>query len=160
MNISICVIIIPNLACQHYLRYLLFFISHCDILNSVMMMYKPNRLRELRKQAGLSQNELANAIHFAQSMISGWECNTKRMNLDQAKLLADFFNVSVGDLAGDDDLIEQPAETIDGLREEVIQLLMGLSDADLRRVEDFVAGLKAGRGADAALQRSVPPEVP
>lgn len=75
-------------------------------------------------------------------------------------MLADFFNVSVGYLAGDDDLIEQPAETIDGLREEVIQLLMGLSDADLRRVEDFVAGLKAGRGADAALQRSVPPEVP
>lgn len=121
-------------------------------------MNRSNRLRELRKKAGLSQIELAKAIHFTQSTISSWEQNKKEISLSHASTLADFFNVSIGYLAGDDVQSTQPTTEDDGLREEVIQLLRGLSDADLRRVEDFVAGLKASRVTDAAVPRSTPPE--
>lgn len=118
------------------------------------------RLKEFRLRANMNQSSVANYLGISRAAYTNIE-NGKR-NLDSSVLLrlSDLFNVSADDILGRFPSKKQPAETIDGLREEVIQLLMGLSDADLRRVEDFVAGLKAGRGADAALQRSVPPEVP
>ena len=122
-----------------------------------MKMIKQNRLRELRKKAGLSQSDLAESIHFAQSMISGWENNTKRMNLEQAKLLADFFGVSVGYLAGDTMQNEQPTGEADELRALAIERVSSLSDPALERVLDFLAGLEAGQeigAAQAAAQES------
>lgn len=111
-----------------------------------MNMKKPNRLRELRKKAGLSQTELADAIHFAQSMISGWENNTKKMSLEQATMLAEYFNVSVGYLAGDDIETEQPtAENDSELRKRIIDRVKKLPDPALEHTWAYLEGLRVGQ---------------
>lgn len=60
-----------------------------------------NRLRELRKEKKLTQQELADAIGVKKLTISRWE-NAEDVSLkqDKAQQLADYFEVSVGYLLG------------------------------------------------------------
>ena len=115
-----------------------------------------NRLKEFRLKAKMNQRTVADHLGISRSAYTNIE-NGKR-NLDSADLLtlANLFDVSTDTLLGRTSE-KQPVDSIDELREVVIQLLLGLSDSDLRRVEDFVAGLKACRGADAAVRQSGPP---
>ena len=52
-----------------------------------------NRLKELRKQKGLTQEELANKIGTTKLTISNWENEKHAISSEKAKLLADLFNV-------------------------------------------------------------------
>lgn len=53
------------------------------------------RLTELRKQAGLSQKQLASILNYSQNMVSQWENGTRDPSTETLKALADFFNVSI-----------------------------------------------------------------
>lgn len=59
-----------------------------------------NRLKELRKEKGLTQEELSNEIGTTKLTISNWENEKHSIGSEKAKLLADLFNVSVGYLLG------------------------------------------------------------
>lgn len=58
-----------------------------------------NRLKELRKQKKLTQENLANEIGVAKITISRWE-KGEQIKSDKAKQLADYLNVSVAHLLG------------------------------------------------------------
>ncbi|HHX0577028.1 TPA: helix-turn-helix domain-containing protein [Streptococcus pyogenes] len=58
-----------------------------------------NRIKELRKEKGLTQQELAEEIYVHYRTIQRWE-NKHKIALDQAQLLADYFDVSVAYLLG------------------------------------------------------------
>ena len=117
-----------------------------------------NRLKEFRIKANMNQSTVADFLGISRAAYTNIE-NGKR-NLDSNVLLSlsELFNVSTDEMLGREPIKKQPDESIAGLREEVIQLLNGLSEEEYRRVEDFVAGLKAGREAGAAVQRSAHPE--
>ena len=57
-------------------------------------------LRELRQEKGLSQKELAKAVHFSLSTINKWENGKKLPRYDAIKILAKFFNVSGDEILG------------------------------------------------------------
>lgn len=57
-----------------------------------------NRVNELRKQAGLSQQALADQIGVMRKTISHWELGNHRISTDNAKKLSQFFQVSIDDL--------------------------------------------------------------
>ena len=59
-----------------------------------------NRLKELRKEKALTQEELANKIGTTKLTISNWENEKHAIWSEKAKLLADFFGVDVGYLLG------------------------------------------------------------
>ena len=59
-----------------------------------------NRLKELRKEKGLTQEKLSNEIGTTKLTISNWENEKHSIGSEKAKLLADLFNVSVGYLLG------------------------------------------------------------
>ncbi len=61
------------------------------------------RLKELREEAGLSQNELAKNVKISKSAIAYWENNQRVPNLDAVILLAGYFNVSLDYIAGLED---------------------------------------------------------
>lgn len=61
------------------------------------------RLKELRKEAHLSQGELAKAVGLTHTAIGLWEQNKRVPNLDAVISLAKFFNVSLDYLAGLED---------------------------------------------------------
>lgn len=61
------------------------------------------RLRELRKEKGLSQQALANELGVHYRTLQNWEDGTSNIKPEKAKKLADYFGVSVGYLLGYDD---------------------------------------------------------
>ncbi|EFV98396.1 DNA-binding helix-turn-helix protein [Streptococcus agalactiae ATCC 13813] len=64
-----------------------------------------NRLKELRKEKGLTQQGLADDIGVHFRTLQNWENGKADIKSDKAQALADYFNVSVGYLLGySDDL--------------------------------------------------------
>ena len=62
-----------------------------------------NRLKELRKEKGLTQQGLADEIGITKRTYIYWEQGERQIKPDKAEKLADFFGVSVAYLLGYDD---------------------------------------------------------
>ncbi|MCX7843234.1 MAG: helix-turn-helix domain-containing protein [Clostridia bacterium] len=60
-----------------------------------------DRLKEVRKNRGIKQKELAKMIGVANSTISNWENNTNQPDIDTIKLLCDALGITPSDLIGD-----------------------------------------------------------
>lgn len=59
-----------------------------------------NRLKELRTEKGLTQQELANVVEVTKLTIANWENEKHKIKSDKAQQLADYFGVEVGYLLG------------------------------------------------------------
>ena len=59
-----------------------------------------NRVEELRKQRGLSQKELGEAVGLSHKAISTIESGSRSTTIEKLVLLADFFGVSTDYLLG------------------------------------------------------------
>lgn len=60
----------------------------------------PERLKELRKEKGLTKSQLAKEINVSHACIVFWENNTRTPTIDYIILLCHFFNVSADYLIG------------------------------------------------------------
>ncbi|HEL2301951.1 helix-turn-helix domain-containing protein [Streptococcus suis] len=67
-----------------------------------------HRLRELRKEKHMTQEELANAIHVTKLTISNWENDKHPIKSEKVSTLADYFGVSIPYLLGLDDHYKLP----------------------------------------------------
>ena len=56
------------------------------------------RLKDLRKQKGLTQEELAKAIGIPRSTLANYESGAAKPKFEVAEAFADFFNVSLDSL--------------------------------------------------------------
>ena len=61
-----------------------------------------NRLYELRKQKGLSQEELASRLDVTRQTVSKWELGETAPDIKQAQVLSQVFGVSLDELTGND----------------------------------------------------------
>ncbi len=59
-----------------------------------------NKLRELRKAKGLTQQEIADEIGVTKRTYIYWEKGERQIKPEKAQQLADYFGVSVGYLLG------------------------------------------------------------
>ena len=59
-----------------------------------------NRLKELRKEKKLTQEELAHLLNVSEKTISRWERGERVPKSDKAQQLADFFGVNTAYLLG------------------------------------------------------------
>ena len=87
-----------------------------------------NRLKELRKQKGLTQQELADKISVSKITVLRWENEERQIKPEKAQQLADHFGVSVGYLLGYDDV---PKELIDELELQLDHVLTPTEKEDL-----------------------------
>ena len=87
-----------------------------------------NRLKELRKQKGLTQQELADKISVSKITVLRWENEERQIKPEKAQQLADHFGVSVGYLLGYDDV---PKELIDELELQLDNILTPTEKEDL-----------------------------
>ncbi len=62
-----------------------------------------NRIKELRKNKGLSQSQLANKVGISNQVISFYENNKREPKIETWQALANFFDVTVPYLQGIDD---------------------------------------------------------
>ena len=70
------------------------------------------RLFDLRRQAGLSQEELANLLGVTRQAVQKWEAGTSRPDMDNLVSLADYFKVSLDFLVTGREPTPPPAPTI------------------------------------------------
>ena len=68
------------------------------------------KLQELRKKRGLTQEELAEQLYVSRTAISKWESGRGYPSIDSLKAIAKYFSVSVDDLL--------PGDTVLAIAEE------------------------------------------
>ena len=61
------------------------------------------KLQQLRKQRGLTQEELAAALYVSRTAVSKWESGKGYPNIDSLKAIARFFSVTVDELLSGDE---------------------------------------------------------
>ena len=86
------------------------------------------KLQELRKQKGLTQEELAVSLYVSRTAISKWESGRGYPNIESLKAIAKFFSVTVDELLSTDEVLTIAEE--DGKRKEkhLRDLMYGLLD--------------------------------
>ena len=89
------------------------------------------KLQELRKQKGLTQEELAEKLYVSRTAISKWESGRGYPNIDSLKALAKFFSVTVDELLSTDEILTIAEE--DNKRKETHfrDLMYGLLDLSI-----------------------------
>ncbi|HER9696088.1 TPA: helix-turn-helix transcriptional regulator [Streptococcus pyogenes] len=90
-----------------------------------------NRLKELRKEKGLTQAELAQIINTNQSQYGKYENGKTNLSLENAKILADYFGVSPAYLLG----LETEFEPVES-RETQFQMLVKDRKLSLREISE------------------------
>ena len=89
------------------------------------------KLQELRKQRGLTQEELASALYVSRTAISKWESGRGYPNLDSLKTLAQFYSVTVDELLSGDELLSLAREDNRQTRLRLCDLVFGLLDCSI-----------------------------
>ena len=63
------------------------------------------KLQNLRKQRGLTQEELAEKLYVSRTAISKWESGRGYPNIESLKAIAKFFEVTVDELLSTDEIL-------------------------------------------------------
>ena len=86
------------------------------------------KLQELRRSRGLTQEELAEALYVSRTAVSKWESGRGTPSIDSLKEISRFFSVSVDELLSGEALVQiAEKENRSNLR-SVCELLFGVVD--------------------------------
>ena len=85
------------------------------------------KLQELRKQKGITQEELAQELFVSRTAISKWESGRGYPNIESLKAIAKYFSVTVDELLSSDQLLavaeEDKKQTEKSFRDTVLGLV-------------------------------------
>ncbi len=86
------------------------------------------KLQELRKRKGLTQEELAEALFVSRTAVSKWESGRGYPGIDSLKAISKYFSVSIDELLSGDEILEI-AENDNKTKESTVRdLVFGLID--------------------------------
>lgn len=89
------------------------------------------KLQELRKNKGLTQEELAQILFVSRTAVSKWESGRGVPNIESLKAISKFFSVSLDDLLSSDQLLFL-AENEQKIKERHIKdMILGLLDCSM-----------------------------
>lgn len=86
------------------------------------------KLQELRKQKGLTQEELAGALFVSRTAVSKWESGRGYPNIDSLKAIAKFFSVTIDELLSTEEVLSIAEEDCRKTQMQFRDLLFGLLD--------------------------------
>ena len=107
------------------------------------------KLQELRKRKGLTQEELAEALYVSRTAISKWESGRGYPNIDSLKAIAKFFSVTIDALLSGEEVLtiaEEDQKQKESLLRDMVFGLLDLSAAIVFFVPFF------GQKADGYVQ--------
>ena len=89
------------------------------------------KLQELRKKKGLTQEELAKSLYVSRTAISKWESGRGYPSIESLKAIAAFFSVTVDELLSSDEILVLAEE--DGKQKEsrLRELVFGALDLSM-----------------------------
>ena len=85
-------------------------------------------LQELRKQKGLTQQELAAKLYVSRTAVSKWESGRGYPSIDSLKALASCFGVTVDALLSGEELLSAAEEEVRKTKTQLRDLVFGLLD--------------------------------
>ena len=86
------------------------------------------KLQQLRKQKGITQEELAVAIYVSRTAISKWESGRGYPSIDSLKALSKFFGVTIDELLSGEELLIIAEEDTNQKQNHFRDLVFGLLD--------------------------------
>ena len=107
------------------------------------------KLQELRKQKGLTQEELAEALWVSRTAVSKWESGRGYPSIDSLKQISKFFSISIDALLSGDELLTIAEEEGKAQKSRFQDLIFGLLDIS---VAMFLFLPFFGQHSDGAVQ--------
>ena len=95
------------------------------------MMEFNEKLQELRKQKGLTQEELAEVLFVSRAAVSKWESGRGYPNIDSLKAISKFFGVTIDELLSGDELLTIAEEDTRQKETHFCDLVFGLLDSSI-----------------------------
>jgi len=89
------------------------------------------KLQELRKQRGLTQEELASSLYVSRTAISKWESGRGYPSIDSLKAIAAFFGVTIDMLLSGDELLTVAEEDNKQKEKHLQDVVFGLLDCSM-----------------------------
>ena len=89
------------------------------------------KLQQLRKQKGLTQEELAEVLFVSRTAVSKWESGRGYPNIDSLKAIAKFFSVTVDELISTEQVLTIAQEDQKEKERHIRNLVFGLLDLSL-----------------------------
>ena len=86
------------------------------------------KLQELRKHKGLTQEELAEELFVSRTAVSKWESGRGYPNIDSLKAIARFFGVTIDELLSGDELLTIAEKDTEQKENHIRDLVFGLLD--------------------------------
>ena len=105
------------------------------------------KLKELREQQNLSQQDLAKILKVSPSTVSNWESGKRQPDIQMIVVIANYFNVSVDEVLGrsvEDRVRKTNTENHNLDIDEVLKIVNKLKKVDstyLPAIESIVDGL-------------------
>ena len=89
------------------------------------------KLQELRKQKGLTQEELAEVLFVSRTAISKWESGRGYPNIDSLKAVSKFFGVTIDELLSGEELLTMAEADTKQKEKHFYDLVFGLLDCSI-----------------------------
>ena len=86
------------------------------------------KLQTLRKQKGLTQEELAEILFVSRTAVSKWESGRGYPSIDSLKAIAKFFSVTVDELLSNDEILTIAEEETKTKESHLRDLVFGMLD--------------------------------
>ena len=86
------------------------------------------KLQQLRKRKGMTQEELAEVLYVSRTAVSKWESGRGYPNIDSLKAIATFFHVTIDELLSGDELLTLAQEERQQSERRQRDLVYGLLD--------------------------------
>lgn len=86
------------------------------------------KLQELRKEKGLTQEELAEILYVSRTAVSKWESGRGYPSIDSLKEISKFFSVTIDDLLSSEKLISIAEKENKSNLQNICDMLFGIVD--------------------------------
>jgi len=105
-----------------------FLIHSSDVAERMFAMEFNERLQLLRKQKGITQEELAAALFVSRTAVSKWESGRGYPSIDSLKALAKYYSVTIDGLLSGDEALSIAEEDHKRQKRYLRDLVFGLLD--------------------------------
>ena len=103
------------------------------------MVLHMNRIAQLRKERGMRQTELADALHSSRQAIGKWETGAIDLSTEMIGKLCAFFGCTADYLLG---FSSRRENAVSAAEAELLQAYKDASDRDWKLVDDILAAYK------------------
>ena len=117
------------------------------------MMEFNEKLQNLRRQSGMTQEQLANKLYVSRTAISKWESGRGYPNIESLKAISRLFSVSLDELLSADEALELANEEGKERLGRLRDIIYGLSDISVALL--LFLPLFADRAGDVILPSSL-----